>query len=60
LRRRGRARHGDVQRRETIAGAFGRSVWVWGYAAGVAAAVLVTALAYTLPVGLTVHPDLGS
>jgi hypothetical protein len=35
-------------------------VWVWGYAAGVAAAVLVTALAYTLPVGLTVHPDLGS
>jgi Zn-dependent protease len=89
-----------------IAGAFSRSVWLWGYAAGVLAllltrsplllvvlaaglftlwrrwnhpvpgyhdipprsrlavgvayAALVAALALTLPVGLAVHPDLGS
>jgi len=89
-----------------IAGAFSRSVWLWGYAAGVLAlvltrsplllvvllaglftvwrrwnhpvpgyhdipprsrlavglayAVLVMALAFTLPVGLAVHPGLGS
>jgi Zn-dependent protease len=88
-----------------IAGAFSRSTWLWGYAAGalalaltrsplllvvlvaglftlwrrwnhpvpgyhdiparsrlavgVAYAVLVVALAFTLPVGLAVHPDLG-
>jgi Zn-dependent protease len=89
-----------------IAGAFSRSTWLWGYAAGVLAlaltrsplllvvlvaglftlwrrwnhpvpgyhdipapsrlavgvayAVLVAALASTLPAGLTIHPDLGS
>jgi Zn-dependent protease len=89
-----------------IAGAFSRSTWLWGYAAGVLAlaltrsplllvvlvaglftlwrrwnhpvpgyhdiparsrmavgvayAVLVVALAFTLPAGLAVHPDLGS